>query len=516
MKMVQKLSLLAMVLTLASCNEKVSPELQQGSATTPDTSTPVAPDEYYFALTNTSEGILNYKLHKTGSSNMSSKCEVRNTTGLSSDIFRGNPTANDITCYFDAEELSLFHGGFKWELTASKNTCDFIGYQPYGFYDRIPGDSTSTFVQISCMNDTTDNTNVATAAAALGVDITDATPTDLGCGDWAIQDLDITPAVRQKFQPASDAELCRFNYPDGNGEKCDIGTITINEIQVAYTPADGATPAVLTYQNKPRVIRCGGSVANCVQGPTKDISSGTRVIEIVQGVINEPFKKGYEYKSLNQDSTTTYVSTKKYANYRRNLASKNIDFISSTDPLYEGKWNSLAYGKTFDPMVVDFFSANLQMDNATPLISSARLNTEAIRNNTWRAKPLAADPFLGLAGRVNPFYTFYCYDTALDMKARMRIVVRDWDRIFPGNSDLELLSDIFRGGSARQDIPFDPELPEDNDPTIPFNDFADWDDHIPMERTPGAYSTSTIWSPTPDPSYLDGWFNPAYFTNNAY
>jgi hypothetical protein len=116
---------------------------------------------------------------------------------------------------------------------------------------------------------------------------------------------------------------------------------------------------------------------------------------------------------------------------------------------------------------------------------------------------------------VNPYYTFYCFDKAFDVKARIRMVVREWDRIFPTDtSDLELLSDLGKGVNARQDSTVVYEVPGDSDGWLYINDLEDWDDHIPMQRTPGVFvPTSTIWQPLPTAGYPEGFFNPAYFTN---
>lgn len=518
MKQVSKLSLLALAILLAGCNEKVSPELQEGNSTTPDDpSNPVAPDEYYFSVVNTSDTLLNYKLHKTGAGNATKKCEVRNTTKLSNDIFRGNPAANDITCYFDAEELSLYHSGFSFEIQASKNTCDFVGYSPYGYYNRIPGTSTATYYQMSCMSDETDDAQLALGAADRGVNITDSSGT-VGCGDWVIDPGIIPAGTRNRFQPSSEEDLCAFNYGDGDGEKCDIGVITVNELQVTYTPATDTEPSIRKSEIVSRQIDCGGKVYNCVKGPTKIMNSeGTRFTEIAKTKLNEDVKIEQKYDGLIGTGNGIF----QYANFRRNLSNVNIDYVSSFDGSYRDAWADPIFGKIFEPRVADYFANNLMLNNTDPLIEidpsdpTTQLEVEARKNNTTYHKPLAADPFLGLVSKVNPFYTFYCFDTAFDMKARIRMVVRDWDRVFPStSSSLELLSDINLNSSARQDIPDVVELPNDNDVYIMFNDKWDWDDIVPTDRTPGSFdANATIWRPTPTVSYPDGWFNPSRFPN---
>lgn len=523
MKMVQKLSLFTMAILLAACNEKVSPELQEGSTvTTPtDTTVPVPPTEYYFNVENASAQMLNYKLHKTGAGNANAKCEVKNTTGLSSDNFRANPAANDITCFFEAEELSLFHSGFDIKVNASKNTCDFVGYMPYGYYNRIPGDSTANLIQTVCTNDTTTASHVALAAAATGIDIRTADPFvapatvyELGCGEFATEDpINFPVTSRQKFTVQSDADLCRFNYKNLGMERCDIGTINVTTVMVTYTPPTEGSDEVLKYEVVPRTIQCGGAISNCVRGPTKELNpTSSSFLEITNSEINKPLTIDYKYKGrIGRDSVSSSIY---YANYRRALANPNIDFNTSaglTAP-YKNAWASAAYGKRFDPKLIDTYSANVRLNFTDPVVDDALAEAEAIRNNKWYAKPLAAEPFIGLSERVNPFYTFYCFDTAFDIKARIRMVVRDWDRIFPATSDIEYLSDIFLGVNSKQDNPGYVELPEDYDMPILFNDLKDWDDQFTMERTTGVLAPGvTEWRPTPTPFYTNGWFNPDIF-----
>src|SRR5690606_21638816 len=100
--------------------------------------------------------------------------------------------------------------------------------------------------------------------------------------------------------------------------------------------------------------------------------------------------------------------------------------------------------------------------------------------------PLAAEPFMGLEDhKINPFYTMYCLDTAYDIKARIRMVVRDWDRVYNSNNEeIEFLSDLFKLANSKQDSPGYVELDNELDTILVFNDKKDWDDQIPMTRTP--------------------------------
>ena len=62
--------------------------------------------------------------------------------------------------------------------------------------------------------------------------------------------------------------------------------------------------------------------------------------------------------------------------------------------------------------------------------------------------------------------------------------------------------------------PLEYEVPGDTDHSLLMNYRKDWDDLIPMERTPGVFNaSSTLWHPVGDATFPFGFFNPIYFTN---
>jgi hypothetical protein len=532
MKMtITNLTLLALLVATASCNEKVAPELQNASSssTVPNI---VAPSEYYFSVTNTASYLLNYKLHKTGLGNATAACEVRKSLPLHNNFYQnGNDPDSDITCYLEAEELALYHGGMSLQVGASANTCEYLGYSPFSYYNRMPGDSTRTFYQFECGGDTVDDNDLALAANGV-IDVSTGDPSvSLSCDrpfiDPGIDDGSGGYTNRAAFA-ATDEELCRFNYKDGDEEKCDIGVI--NVLKYSITEVTTPTPALLVGAVEKRTIKCGGQPYNCIKGPHKLVhQKSTRYTKLYSTARNEAFTQNFEYPPLIQSE---FPGTFEYANFRRNLASLSIDYgdsINYDSTTYMGQFSSIT---TFDPTLMDRYTNNMMMDGSD-LIAMAVSNdwTYGFSDSTrlykaYYAKPLAAEAFLGLDGyRTNPFYTFYCMDAAFDIKARIRLVVRDWDRVFPENGRLELISDINLGTNGRQDVYQVEEIPDDQDPHNMYNDLADWDDIIPMVRTLGDYDRAiTIWRPSPPSSagtdifgisndFLDGFFNPARFPN---
>lgn len=491
--------LLALSTLAVSCNEKISPELQNANSSTVIPPV-VQPSEYYFRVVDSSPAIQGYRLHRTGAGNASRACEVKKTgVALSNAWYSGGDPDSDISCYFEAEELALFHGGFNIKIEASPNTCEYVGYAPFSFYNRMPGSSSSSLVQVSCMNETTNSSHVASIT---GHPTYGAGGNPVECGAFA--DEAFNPSVRGIFTVEDDNDLCRFNYKDGDKEQCDEGIINIRELQVTYTPPEGATPSTLKSEWKSRRVFCKGKAHNCVQGPIRAMTKKSiRMTEMHQTEKNNEFSKEYKYPGRSGD-----VHNLMYANYRRELASPTVDFISRSNPGYA---LSFLGNTNFQANVMEFYAAN-QFLNATPLITGGMWDAASVVYSgaapIYTARPYAAEPFLGIGGyRTQPFYTFFCFDSAFDIKARIRMVVRDWDRTFAGNTTrMELVSDIFEDQLARQDNPGYLEIPYDPGMWNDFNDAPDWDDILLMTRTPGAYSaSSTMWEPDA------GYFSPSLF-----
>ncbi len=496
MKVTMKLTLLVMAFAMVGCNEQVSPKLQDAnSSTVVPPGTTIRPNEYFFRLKDTSAPIQNYKLHRTGFGNAEAKCEVKKNIPLSNDIFLDpSEVDSDITCFFEAEELSLWHGGFNIDLDVSPNTCEYVSYSPYSFYNRIPGSSSTTLTKVLCGSDTLTPTHIRDENDPR-VEI--AGGRYLGCNDFLDSSIDI--AERTSFSVADEQDLCRFNYQDGDKEQCDEGEITITEITFTHTPAvaDPATPEIVKTSTDSRKIKCGGKKYNCVRGPIKKEASplaqkATNYKVIYQTVKNEAFNMTREYKGgqhlRNQDDGINNIEL---ANFRRNLANVLIDFtpipVIPMAPLAYDK-NAFVGANNYQASIMEYYAANLLLDGVTPVVQpsvkTANLYEYAGALKMYKREPYAADPYLGLKGRVSPFYTFECLDRAFETKARIRMVVRDWDRVYTNDvSERELISDLFLEYNSRQDNDY-------------FLDVIDWDDKIPMRRTSGPFNAATTrWEP---------------------
>ena len=520
-----------MGLMIYSCNEKISPELESGNSTTVPSIT--APDEYYFRVVNNSPTVLNYKLHRTGTGNATKECSVSSTsTALSSDLYIGDigtshdSKAYDISCFMEAEELSLYHNGLDFGIEASKNTCEYVAYSPYSYFDAIPGSSTTTYGGITC-GDGVGDADVAAIATAYGF-VYGAGNTPVGCNQMVDTGIALVASRAVRDIPEEDQSLCSFDYEansGGGGQNCDIGTIGFNIRNVfdndTVTAGIQATSISVPTPNH----ECGGSIVACVEGPIKQIDQEFPIFrQITSTTLNTNFSKDYSLPELIHAKNGMHD----IVNYRKGLASLDLNYKDYSS-VSDTNWGDPSYFKSFDPTLMEKYAANKSPDNVE-IIDAAMILAEATLPHGYTKTKLAADPFLGVRGaRVNPFYSFYCLDRAFEIKARIRMVVRDWDRVFTSTtSNLELISDsyVFPVKDRIQDLPgSEEEYPNDPGDFSIFNDIDDWDVLVWMQRSDpngvGVYDPAdTFWipwtAPTTDvPVSVLGWWNPSIFPNEG-
>ena len=505
-------ALLVMGVIITGCNEKVSPDLDNANnATAAGDATP--PSNFVFEVVNTAPAVLNYKIHRTGALDTTGKlkeCKISSTSALTNPNFivdNARPDHDDkiydISCFYEAEEQNLYYNGIDFTVNASKNTCEYVGYAPYSFYQYMPGDSGGTITVV---------TSPDTVPDCTGSGIGDKNGADIAC-DQAV-DNGLLTAARKSFvyDPKS---VCLFDYTEDEGPNCDEGIISVRNVE-CKSGVCGEVPETK--------INCGGKAVNCIQGAIKKESA---LAKYTRGTLSSPTELGVNFTkkhTLPGGWDEGFTSNLHLTNFRRDLANPNIDFEDHVDAVttYEDRFlapANLIYKSKYDPRLMDRYASNQSWDGITQNILTSAYNTihrvykdpGVPADNLRYVRPLAAEPFMGWDGyRTNPFYIFYCFDAAFDVKARIRMIVRDWDRVHPSAAEqFNWITDISStdNGIARQDNNFF-EIEGDNDGHSEFNDVIDWDDILFMERTAGAAAASTpllvpntLWEPS------SGFFN---------
>jgi hypothetical protein len=221
-----------------------------------------------------------------------------------------------------------------------------------------------------------------------------------------------TNPIGQTTAPTA-ASACIGNFTNDDGPNCDPGSFTVE----TYTDGDDgdtdcdAVPASVT------TIQCGGKETNCLAGPITSVIKTSDLLEA--GIRGEVVTSATGAKK-----TWTIDSPADFLDVTNSRNSNN--FANNTCDRSRAQANTLAAGGV------------------------ATLST--------------ASPF---GGGESMFYEFKCMDAAQDIKARIRVVVRDWDRTFRINSDI----------SAKRPALMDVNILDSFG--IPYNSKGDWDNRLP-------------------------------------
>ncbi len=175
--------------------------------------------------------------------------------------------------------------------------------------------------------------------------------------------------------------VCVGNHTNNGGPNCDDGSYTIN----TYSDNDTTPGTDCDPTPTVTVVQCGGKQTKCLAGPVTSLIKTSALLE--SGVRGE------------------VVSSASGAKKTWTIDSPG-DFLDVTN-----KRNS-----------------NNFADN---LCSHSRADANTLANSAVSAA-ISATPF----GEESIFYEFKCLDAAQDIKARIRLVVRDWDRTFRINSGI--------------------------------------------------------------------------------
>ncbi len=547
--LVAHMVLLGTLLTLAACQEKVSPQLTEAAASGGGTATGgggggggggASTPTYNFqvALKDPAASLLGMSLHPQGES-ASTPCRVEDLSGTAPATLAAD---EDITCHLDSEEMALFYNGFTFQVSADADTCPYIGYEPYSFWQWRPGisgrqdRSARIMLKVECDDEVVSNfsaTAFDNTLAGWGANNSAAFPTlaeacnkifnidgaAAGVTDsWGSLDLSATTTVAYDSD-TDPQDMCTFDYRDEGGPNCDSGGMIIHTLTLASVDddADPMTPDVLeATQGSESSLECGGRARYCMGGPVRDLFSDSDFVEkgfsaryyltndeahTEELTIPSSFSKGY-YTNLSNASFTRQCSG--VANF-----STTGNFSTS----------SAAYNADVIGEYVTLGSQMLRTkDYFTPAPYSNVLDVLQLADDPFRGGiptalatgNLAALDATGTTLRARPYYTFYCMDYSMDVKARIRVAVREWNRS-PTAALIPFVSDIHADtgaavNPARMDASGAQNLPWGGQ--VDYNDLVDWDDFLLFDDSGGASCSASAM--VPYGSYLEpddeGWF----------
>mgnify|MGYP002332028662 CR=1 FL=1 len=351
-----------------------------------------------------------YALHKTEQANTAAKCRV---TKEDIDEFAvvQDPQIVDIECFMDGGESDIYNLGLNLKVDAGPGVCEFVSFQPFSFWQYPPAETDSNLIaevtEVSC-------TDAVRSVGDFYVQGSFATGL-LGTGVFAPTTL---PSTIDKDN------ICEGLYDSGT-INCDSGSYTIQNVGILDDGADG--DATCDYQIlNTATVDCNGKVRACLQGPVREIFTASEIED--SGVTSEivasddGLQKTYTFKA---PIVNGYASNRSLVNHVRGSSCS-----SESSP-------------------TEYTHGGLQ----------ARGNS----GNASTGANAITTPMLDSS----PYYTFNCLDGAYDLKARIRVVVRDWNRNFNKSSSIDSYFASFLDDNSTD--PFG----------ISYNNRGDWDDYKP-------------------------------------
>lgn len=231
----------------------------------------------------------------------------------------------------------------------------------------------------------------------------------------------------------------------------------------------------IVIDTEPAVIEdCGGTAYNCLAGPALEHLSKPEY----SGVIYEnrdlsSFTKEWEIAS----SLSKGRYTNRYiANYSR-ICSNNQTKSSYYDNVLTSATGLVGSEiETRTPSPKDPYDAT----DVTQLYQKESVDYNNDGNDDYIV--YADHPFLGVTelntrarSTVIPYYAFNCLDKARDVKAQIRLYIREWDRMFDKDeAKMEYVSDVDDPSSSTRLIDNDGYYDDDQ----AWNNYKDWDDFL--------------------------------------
>jgi hypothetical protein len=485
MKTMKALTLFLMIPVLQSCTEEVKGNLEDLSKTSSSTTTTSLKS---FKVEVADSSVFSYRIHEAQTPensatpiNPSDPCELTTTTEFDAD----NPASMD--CFVEVEEFDLFYRGLTFGISADQEACEVIEVEPYRFFAFEPGETVSHLdtdvylTTITSYPDLTPEARFTAVNSALAANTEIAFTCDTDC-DGSVDPgnalCDTTLIVGSPPTSCQYDHSLRDDLRIGfTGPNCDTGAIRTYTIELTGTTCEVASETAIEADES----SCGGEIKNCLAGP------GLTYIE-AEG-INPALNDSVVNFSTdgNGDLATSltiqapfdsdYISNASIANYTR-LCSGDATIVDNT--VLANYDNATDYD--FDDLIA--------LSNQTGFQESDY--SSATANYTK-----ATHMFDGIV-RTNPYYTFRCLDKAFDVRATIRVAVREWDRSYTDFNNFDAFAIISDISGDLYGTSNDPLMDANNDFDsalygFQYNTIADLDDLIgpaPASNplTPGAGS----------------------------
>lgn len=363
----------------------------------------------HFEITQVTDDGSSYLLHKEGRGLAGAKCKILGPQVIDdpTDPLYGQSLYgfNDVVCRLEAGEQDLYAEGLKLQIKAGGGMCEFVRYNPFSYQSVPAGTTSATYVKYEDFDATLCSGSTTGSGEALsGAIFDDTLPADgplagrsFGQAYCQSGDCIADNAIPARFE--NEDGYCAYDHSKfSNGSRTypntDNGSYDLVTVSCEVTAGDCVCAGVREKYD------CDGKKSNGFAGPIRDTA------------INVDIENSITYTSFNSLDKklflTAPIESGSSGNFRlANYTKRNACYSSTALNLYHIE-DSVAVGlSTFSDEWDDFSSEN---------------------------------DSLGASDLLNQFYGFECLNASGDVKARIRLQVRDWDRTFvPEIADVEEL-----------------------------------------------------------------------------
>ncbi|GAB4417525.1 MAG: hypothetical protein OHK0056_26510 [Bacteriovoracaceae bacterium] len=356
-----------------------------------------------------------YILHKEGQGNKTAACRI---TKDQVDTFAGSTNGvTNINCRLEAEEMDLSYYGANLTVLASPGMCEYIRYRPYSFWTRPPGRTSATFITYESF----EGNPAACDAASTIPEITSPgagpsytwAPT-AGSGNWDGGPRSFGYSYCQSGDCFNGGNIdnpvgpgCHYDYQSSGGPNCDEGSYTLKTVSCSESSN------VCSCTVETTIVSCGGNILNCMDGPVRDLQFEKALSSSATSFVTDTFSGTFENSSDGPE-------------LKFSVSAPLSPLANPTIPKYTNAYlaNWVQNNSCFNEVTADKYTYN---SDSWDTFS----NTLGTTVSTY-----PTDPFSDRS----PFYAFECLDAAQDVKARIRIQIRDWDKKFTSDSEIDKLN----------------------------------------------------------------------------
>ena len=374
-----------------------------------------------FEISQDTDNSSSYVVHREGQGLGTSRCKVfgpQVIDDLSNPNYNQSIYAtNDIVCLFEGGESDLYNLGIDFEVKSGAGMCEFIRYTPYS-YLSFPRGATNrevTVYQPFAEAGTCTAVNGGGSYITSGAPLTNPTATrNQGFGRTYCESGECVVD-----QVAS--QVCSFDYSqtDSDWPNMDTGEITVNTVScTAEDDGAGTINCTCSVDSEDVKVDCGGERINGISGAKRSV-----LTNLEKSAVVTPTVSGGSFPFDVESPISKGLASNRYlANFFASRA-----YVPSGSPgadsCYETKTTMDAY-------------------SSPGVLSTNRKELEDYND--------AFDPLgTSVNDSFHNFYTFECLDAANNPKAKIRLIVRDWDREFsPEDEELESLVGVGQSSTS--------------------------------------------------------------------